>query len=295
MDVNPIPETDRGLEPVDDQRINILRLLLSVTALAVILIDPSEPDRLVEITYITLVLYCIYSLFLAVFDLTRRNSVLHNYGHWIDVVWYTLLISLSSGTVSIFFFFYLFSVLVAAFRWGFSSGIIVSIAAASLFILAASQTTLAGEFELNRLILRPVYLLLLGYLISFWGGRELLSRKRLWLLSELNRILNPRFGTIRAIESILSHIRRFYDARDCILVLENSAGLPNNWFESENRDGVELFVHEDTEAGRPLLETPGDYSIIWRRHLSLLRPCCSQLYVNGGTPSEGEKKDQQFG
>ena len=48
-------------ESVDGRMVCLMRLVLSVSALAVIFVDPSEPDRLVAATYAALALYLLYS------------------------------------------------------------------------------------------------------------------------------------------------------------------------------------------------------------------------------------------
>jgi len=82
------------------------------------LIDPSEPDRHVQSTYTTLALYTIYSAVVYVSASIHNRPLPTGIAHWIDVVWYTVLISLSSGTNSLFFQFYFFAILVASFRCG---------------------------------------------------------------------------------------------------------------------------------------------------------------------------------
>jgi hypothetical protein len=52
---------EQTIESVDDRLVSLMRLILAISALTIIYIDPSEPDRLVDITYGTLVLYSIYS------------------------------------------------------------------------------------------------------------------------------------------------------------------------------------------------------------------------------------------
>lgn len=49
---------------VDERMISLMRLILASSALFIIFIDPSEPDRLVPINYGALVLYVVYSLVL---------------------------------------------------------------------------------------------------------------------------------------------------------------------------------------------------------------------------------------
>ena len=86
----------------DDTVIAGLRLLLGASALFIIYLDPTEPDRYVALTYTTLILYVLYSALIYLLAVRRSPLMryLHNRAHWIDVGWYTLLIALSSGTNS---------------------------------------------------------------------------------------------------------------------------------------------------------------------------------------------------
>src|SRR6185436_3958633 len=99
------------IESVDERLVNVTRFFLALSALIIIYVDPSEPDRLVNITYAALALYTVYSGLIYILSL-RRRTFLHGVPlHWIDVGWYLLLISLSSGTNSLFFFFFFFVIL----------------------------------------------------------------------------------------------------------------------------------------------------------------------------------------
>src|SRR5205814_1721557 len=114
-----------------------MRLVLASAGLLIIYIDPAEPDRYVAVTYTALVLYVIYSATLYTLALRRslRLQSVRNLTHWIDVGWYTLLVALSNGTNSIFFFGFYFAILVASFRWGFASGLRVTLVSTALFAL----------------------------------------------------------------------------------------------------------------------------------------------------------------
>src|SRR5678815_2469085 len=88
------------IESVDERLINLTRFVLALSALIIIYIDPSEPDRLVNITYTTLALYTGYSA-LIYFSRRRHEPTFPNIPlYWLDIAWYVLLISLSSGTNS---------------------------------------------------------------------------------------------------------------------------------------------------------------------------------------------------
>ncbi len=215
---------DRFFSPVDDRLICLMRLILAFSALVIIYIDPSEPDRLVFVTYGALLFYNLYSVLLYVLALRSMTLPRSRLVHWIDVGCYLLLVSLSSGTSSTFFFFFFFAVLVASFRWGYREGLLVTIVSAILFTILGYATAIsAPRFELNRFMLRPVYLLVLGYLMAYWGGAEIQLKKRLGLLKDVNTFSNPRFGIAQTIVTLMKRVLAFYEAREALLILVNPA------------------------------------------------------------------------
>lgn len=213
------------IESMDGRMVCLMRLVLALSALAIIYIDPAEPDRMVGATYAALVLYSVYSGVLCLLSFRRGTFPKFRAGHWIDTGWYLLLVALSSGTNSSFFLFFFFSILVASFQWGFAEGLRVAVVSALLLTLTGLAAVPAGRpVELHRVLLRPVYLLVLGYMIAYWGGFEIELKQRLALLKEVNTLSNPRFGVGHTVGSIMKRVRAFYDADACLLVLRDSAG-----------------------------------------------------------------------
>jgi signal transduction histidine kinase len=208
------------VESVDDSLIGLMRLILALSGLIIIVIDPSEPDHFVEITYAALVLYTLYSGVVYFLSLRGRNLFPICFAPWIDVGCFSVIVALSSGTGSIFFFFFFFAVMVASFRGGFSSGLRVTIVSTLLFT-SIGFATLRQEhdFRLNRFLLRPIYLTVLGYMIAYWGGREVRLKRRLSLLKEVTKLSNPRFGVRYTIGIMLKKLQTYYEADDCMLVL----------------------------------------------------------------------------
>jgi hypothetical protein len=129
------------IESLDERLVNVTRFILALSALIIIYVDSSEPDRLVDITYAALALYSVYSGMVYVLSLRRRSFLAGIPLHWIDVAWYLVLISLSSGTNSLFFFFFFFVILVASFRLGYSAGLRVTIVSSILFVTIGYITT----------------------------------------------------------------------------------------------------------------------------------------------------------
>jgi signal transduction histidine kinase len=216
-------QNPRVTESLDQRMIALMRLVLAAAALLVIYLDPAEPDRFVPATYGALILYVVYSLALFAVTSGRRIESLSRWAHWVDVVWFTVLIGLSSGTNSIFFFFYYFSILTASFRCGFAAGVRVTLVSSILFTIVGYLTG-QPDVEINRLILRPIAMLGLGYMIAYWGGCEIELRNRLGFLKDITHLSNPRFGVDHIISSAMERFREYYDADKCLLITKGEGG-----------------------------------------------------------------------
>jgi signal transduction histidine kinase len=197
----------------------VVRCALAFTAL-VTWIPPSEHARWVALTYPSLLLYCAYSVIVALNSYRLGWPVPWRAFHWIDVLFYGFLVEITAGASSVFFYFFFFAIMIASFSWGFREGMAVTLASVALFVTIGFTFAPAGNaFGLNRTLIRPVFLLVFGYLIAYWGGYESLLRRRLKLLQEINNLWNPRFGVDHAIGSYLERLLEFYGASSCILAL----------------------------------------------------------------------------
>ncbi len=202
------------------------RLLLAASGLGVIYLVPTEPDRFVPVTYTALVLYTLFSASVYVAQLRGRElRFMLDWGHWIDIGCYTLLITLSSGTNSIFFFGYFLPILSASFRWGFVSGMRVALVAAVSTILftALGAFTSIPTWEPQRYLIRPAFLLTLGYMIARWGEQEIALKRRLELLRTLATSANPRFGMNRTLGQMMYALMQHFGADRCALILHEDA------------------------------------------------------------------------
>lgn len=196
-----------------------MRCLLALSALIIVYIDPVEPRRLVAVTYASLGAYCLYSISLGVAAFRGTPFVPPRLQHWVDIALYAALVALTEGTNSIFFHFFFFSILVASFSFGFREGLAATVASVALFAgvgLAAAPS--GAAFELNRALIRPVYLFLLGYMMAYWGGKEIAHRRKLGLLKDVSRLANPRLGIDHAIAQNLVRLIAFFGADSALLV-----------------------------------------------------------------------------
>lgn len=236
-----------------------MRCVLALSALLIIWIAPSEPQRLAVLTYASLLFYCVYSMVLAFVSAKRGWPAPQPTVWWTDVFFYSYLVALTEGTSSIFVFFFFFSMLMASFSRGFREGLSVTLVSVALFITVGLIFAPSGdEFELDRTLIRPVSLLVFGYIIARFGGYELLLKRKLRLLSEINSQWNPRLGTDHLIGENLKRLRAFFQGNSCILVLRRSAFPPSHFMYGveQQRPGQSIEPMEITENSARELSLP---------------------------------------
>ena len=264
---------------VDSRMIGVMRCILALSALLIITIDPSEPGRLVSLTYGSIIAYFVWSGAL-VFRANRRSlSLPPRHEHWVDVCFSAFLAALTQGTGSVFFFVFLFAILVASFSRGFAEGQRVTLASVALFVIAVMAFPQSeSAFDVDRLVVRPFYLLALGYMIAYWGGHEVTHRRRLRLLQEINNQWNPRFGHDHAVGTNLERALEFFSAGACVLVLKRPTSPPIylTYHTSGRKRGQAMLPSAITqETAAILLSFPQTFSTrydekmpAWRRWFS---------------------------
>jgi signal transduction histidine kinase len=257
-----------SLDSTEQRTVAGLRLLLCSAALVVLWIDPTQPETNAPETYAALALYTVYSAALYGASLVESLGAVsfRRFEHWIDIAWCALLVGLSGGPRSLFFVLFFFPILMASFRWGFRAGFAATVVSTALVLLVSAAVALSeGAIDLNRFLLRPVYLGVLGWVISQRGGFETLLKRRLALLKEIGRLSNPRLGTDRTIGSSLERLRAFYDADDCLLLTAGAADEGVR-LRRATRDAPERSYHEDplpAELASTLLAPPAGHALVY--------------------------------
>lgn len=283
-----------ALQAVDDRMIGLVRLALALAALLIIFIDPTEPDKNVELTYGALVLYAVYSAAVYLLSLRRERRGPRRLTHWVDVACYLVLVSLSSGTNSVFFVSFFFAIIVASFRFGFPEGMRVTVASVVLFSAIGYVTAPAGvAFEVNRFLLRPIYLLTLGYMTAYWGGGEIKLKRQLSLLRGVTRLSNPRFDVGYTIGSMLLKLRVFYDADHCLIVLADPRDNAYRLFRLRREQTAEAVQAElvPEPLARLLLTLPEDCAVVYGGK-SRLRSLLDSGYYAADTFARGDCEEE---
>ena len=142
--------------------------------------------------------------------------------HWLEMPLYLVLVACSGGVHSVFYLFFYFAVLSAAFRWGWHEGVRATLAAVLLFV-AAALPSVSSAGDALHLLGRAGLLLALGLMIAYWGESKAELRRRLALQRGVSNISNPRFGAGQTVQGLLDATRDYFGASLCLLVLRDEA------------------------------------------------------------------------
>jgi len=251
----------------DASMIALVRCILAFSGLAIIYIDPAQTARF---TYISLILYCAWSAVLLYIASRQGAPALPpRYTHWGDVLFSSFLVTLTQGASSIFVLLFLFAILAASFSRGFREGLLVTGASTVLFGFVGAWFALETELEWDQILVRPVYLLALGYMIAYWGGHEIHQRRRLDILQQINsNQWNPRFGYDHAIGTNLERMLDFFGAEACILMLKRPTNPVSYLYyhAAKNKSGQAALPSElPEETAKFLLKLPETFSTLYRR------------------------------
>lgn len=203
------------------------RVLLVVATALIVLADPRLPGPLPGVTATVLGGYLLFSV--AVFWLVRSERVHQETSAPVttaaDVGWITVLTLLTESGASPFFLLHVFILSSVSVRWGFAPTLRLSAFLAVLYpatAFAASHLVPGHVFDFQRYhIFRPVYLLVLGYLIGYLGEHELQAKRKLGLMLELMATVRRRQPTGLLLGLLLRRIRRFFGAQHAILCVQD--------------------------------------------------------------------------
>jgi hypothetical protein len=150
------------------------RVVLSVFSLLAVWLDPTEPTRYASIAYSLLAVYVVYSLVLAVLAFRSYALLLELRlpSHLVDLAVTILVSFFTEGPTSPFFLYFVFAMLSAAVRWGWTGTIWTAAASLASFLglgYLFAEVLHDPGFELNRFIVRAVYLGVIASLIGHLG------------------------------------------------------------------------------------------------------------------------------
>ncbi|MGE0826989.1 MAG: hypothetical protein AB7G75_01265 [Candidatus Binatia bacterium] len=160
-----------------EQLLVLGRVILATFSLFAVWLDPTEPAKHVQVTYVVLGGYAIYALLLTLLA-QRADTLLVRFRlltHSIDFVAFCVFIYLTEAPNSPFFVYFVFSLLCATLRWQWRGTVWTAVATLVAFLgMGGYVAEILGDpiFELDRFIIRSVYLLVIATLLGYLGVHE---------------------------------------------------------------------------------------------------------------------------
>ncbi len=203
------------------------RVLLATATIAVCIVDPKQPSFRANLAYVILCGYVVYSglLFLLVRREYFQKDRLGLYSTAIDVIWITVITRFTEGGTGPFFLLHVFVISSVSVRWGLGTTMGVTLVLAVLypamfFVLGLGVGTEDLAFRRAHLF-RPVYLLVLGYLIGYLGEHERRSRRKLGFMLDLPAAFRRSRIPARGLTALMRRTLAVFEAEHGLLVLRD--------------------------------------------------------------------------
>jgi signal transduction histidine kinase len=253
-----------------ERSIAVIRVVLGASSLLAVWLDPVLPGRDAQTIYI------LYAFFLAYAALVATAVYLRPPGprlpvatHLIDIIVFSVFQYLTLGPSSPFFVYFAFSVICGGMRWGsrgtlWTAGFVLT--AYVVMTISMSRTFGPGEFELNRFVIRLMYLVLSTVLLVYLG------RYQERLHGEMQQLAHwPSPSGIdveRIVEQVLEHASEIVGSKRAIAVWE-AGEEPSVQVASWSSEGSSLTRHAP-HALTPIVAPPfEDTTFLCPRHLEI--------------------------
>ncbi len=231
--------------PYEDPRVESVlafsRVFLAFTSLIVWRFRPVTGTSDYRLGLMLLVGYAVHSLVLLAF-LQKAQKANRRLVLWMqasDIVWPALLCLFTDPPNSIFFVFFLFAMIAAAFRWGFVETMATAEISAALLLCQAALVAygptwlrhlLFTSLEPTRIIMRCGFLLMTGFLLGFLAETEKELRAEIALTNHYLSLarVGARFANV--LQELMSEIGRIFGSRQVYeVVAQTSTGRVFRW------------------------------------------------------------------
>ncbi len=211
-----------------EESLAFARVFIVTAALIAIYIDPTEPSRFIAIGWFFLIMSLIYSFALLIFvrSLEEVSERLQFLIQSMDVLWAALLSFFSLDPGSGYFVFFILALVGAAYRWYLREtivtiSVILGLLMLQAFLLARVPMFLGGppEDELNRVIVRSIFVIGVGALVGFLGQKEKVQRAQVTAASRIISSIQAASGLNGAVRAALISLSDIYGAREIVMAV----------------------------------------------------------------------------
>lgn len=196
------------------------RFALAIASALAIYFDPLSPARHPALAYTLLIGYAVYSLVVLVVTMFAAGSSARAQlvSHSLDLLFFGVINSMTAASSSPFFLYFIFSMLCAMLRFSRRGMIIAAVAAGTVFLASALIGTGDAHFELNRLVIRTVYLAVVAVLLIYHADYQQRIQRDLSRIARWRRSL--RRGHHDFVSDLLQEAAAIFDAPRVLLAYE---------------------------------------------------------------------------
>jgi signal transduction histidine kinase len=227
------------------------RAVLAVVSLVAIYLDPTEPTRFVPLAYSLLVGYSLFSL--ALLGLVWRRPALGARSadilHACDVVMAAWLTIISEGPSSPFFPLFVFVLLAAAYRRDFRATLvtgawITGLLLSETLLVSRLWPTAAEPLEVNRILIRCTYLMLVALLVGYVAQQEKEMRAEALVVARLSAWAHIARGLSTAMQRVLDELVELTGLTNASVFFEESTtGCSYVWHSEDRRPSPPTPFH----------------------------------------------------
>lgn len=223
------------------------RVLMAATTVAIAVVDPQQPSYEPELGYIVLAAYLVSSLLL--FWLVRGEHVSQErmgyFSTATDIAWILAITLFTERGATPFFLLNIFLISSVSVRWGFAVAGPVTLLLAAMYpglVFAAGRLLDPEVFTVHRAhLVRPLYLIVLGYLIGYLGEHERRSKRKLGFLLDLTTAFRKNRAPGWGITRLMVRVLHFFNSPRGVVVLRDPES--GNYFTWDlTRTGKKLRV-----------------------------------------------------
>ncbi len=217
------------------------RVFLAVTSLIAWRVRPAGGGAYYHLGLVLLGGYTVHGLVLLAF-LQKEQQPSRGLVLWAqvsDIVWPATLCLFTDPPNGVFFLFFLFAMIAAAFRWGFVETMATAEISAALLLFQAAMMAYGPPWlhrlrlttiEPTRLIMRCGFLLITGFLLGFLAETEKELRAEIAFTNQLlsRARVGGRFADV--LQEVMSEIGRIFGSRQVYeVVAQSSTGRVFRW------------------------------------------------------------------
>jgi signal transduction histidine kinase len=247
------------IAPAERLRVEIVlaaaRVFLTVATAVALFLDSTEPARYAHITDLMVKGYVAYSMLLLLLLLHQRKARRAFWIQTVDIVFPAVIMMFSEGPESPLFFFFVFSLTAAAARWGWPETVTT---ASCAVILVSSQALmlfplhwLAGEYEINRFVIRIAYLVGFAVLVGYLGEEQKLWHAESDTVGRALAKAQVELGLRATLQAVCEEFLRLFEGRRIVIVLhQGTTGRVFVWRSFLLPDGGNNIVGEEISVSQ---------------------------------------------